>query len=69
MPGDPGSRRHFVPVHEHFDLRIAVQARTWELRPASDALDARWFALDEVPGCATDESVQRAHRKLLAAVG
>jgi len=58
--------REGEPAHEHFDLRILLRARTLDLRPASDAGDARWVKIAEVVGLEieTDASVLRAIAKL-----
>lgn len=54
------------PAHRHFDLRFLFRARSRALVAGDDAVAARWVPLDEVPTVGTDESVLRAHRKLLA---
>jgi 8-oxo-dGTP pyrophosphatase MutT (NUDIX family) len=52
------------PAHQHFDVRVLLQARSGELSAGSDALAARWVPLAEVETIETDESVMRAVRKL-----
>jgi 8-oxo-dGTP pyrophosphatase MutT (NUDIX family) len=54
------------PAHQHFDVRVLLQAHTTTFAAGSDALDARWVRLDEVHAVETDESVMRAVRKLRA---
>ncbi len=66
IPPNPGKGE---PAHEHFDVRVALQATTWEFEAGSDAQAARWVRLADVNDIATDESVRRALRKLRAAVG
>ncbi len=52
------------PAHQHFDVRVLLQARTRDFAAGSDALAARWVPLAEVHEVETDESVLRAVRKL-----
>ena len=52
------------PPHEHFDLRFVFHSAKTRLRPASDALDARWVSFEEVKTLESDDSVRRAVRKL-----
>ncbi len=67
------------PAHQHFDVRFLFRALTRDVRPGSDAKDARWIPLAEfahggadahtfsAPGqtlVQSDESVLRAVRKL-----
>ena len=52
------------PAHEHFDVRFLFEAPVADVRAATDAVDARWVALTDVPAIATDASVLRAVRKL-----
>jgi 8-oxo-dGTP pyrophosphatase MutT (NUDIX family) len=52
------------PAHLHFDLRVHLRAVSWELRPGSDVLGARWVPLAEVGAEDSDESVLRAVRRL-----
>ncbi len=54
------------PAHQHFDVRVLLQATTREFAAGSDALAAQWVALDAVESIDTDESVMRAVRKLRA---
>ena len=65
----PANPRKGEPAHEHFDVRVALRATTWEFEAGSDAQAARWVPLAQVDEIATDESVRRALRKLRAAVG
>ena len=53
------------PGHEHFDVRFLFRAASRDFVAGSDALDARWVPLAEVASAGTDESVERAVRKLL----
>lgn len=55
-----------APEHLHFDVRYLCRARSRVLRPATDALDARWAPLDELDSIERDESVARAVRRLRA---
>ena len=64
----PPNPKKGEPAHEHFDVRVALRAGSWEFAAGSDAQDARWVALGEVDDIATDESVRRALRKLRAAL-
>lgn len=64
----PPNDKKGEPAHEHFDVRVALRAASWEFAAGSDAQDARWVALGEVDDIATDESVRRALRKLRAAL-
>lgn len=52
------------PAHQHFDVRVLLRSHRDGLAAATDALDARWFALPEIHLVETDESVMRAVRKL-----
>ena len=58
LKGDPG--------HAHFDVRFAFVSRSLDFRAGSDAKDARWVRLEDVPDAGTDDSVLRAVRKLTA---
>ncbi len=60
----PPNPRKGEPAHEHFDVRIALRATTWEFEAGSDAQAARWVPLHEVGAIGTDESVRRALRTL-----
>ena len=60
----PPNPKRGEPAHEHFDVRIALRARTWTAMAGSDALSTRWVPLDEVAEIGTDESVRRAARTL-----
>jgi len=59
-----GKDRLAEPSHEHFDLRFVFHSRKTRLRPASDAVDARWIPFDEVDRLGAGESLRRAVRKL-----
>lgn len=61
----PPNPKRAEPAHEHFDARVLLQARTFAVAAATDALAARWVPFAEVPAAGTDESVLRALRKLL----
>jgi 8-oxo-dGTP pyrophosphatase MutT (NUDIX family) len=52
------------PEHEHFDLRVLLVARSLEFAAGDEVLGARWVALADMPRMTTDESVQRAVRKI-----
>jgi 8-oxo-dGTP pyrophosphatase MutT (NUDIX family) len=54
------------PTHRHFDARILLQARHWDFKAGSDALDGKWVPLREVNAVESDESVMRAVSKLLS---
>ena len=62
----PANPRKGEPAHEHFDVRILLRARSWEMAADSDAKDARWVPLGEVTDSGTDDSVMRAVRRLTA---
>jgi 8-oxo-dGTP pyrophosphatase MutT (NUDIX family) len=53
-----------APRHRHYDVRFAFLAKALSHRAGSDALDARWVALDQLSQVQSDESVMRAVRKL-----
>ncbi len=52
------------PRHHHFDVRYLFRARTHQLTAASDALAARWVALEQVANQNSDASVMRAVSRL-----
>jgi 8-oxo-dGTP pyrophosphatase MutT (NUDIX family) len=54
------------PVHEHFDVRFVFHAASEELRPGSDALEARWVGFAEVSTLESDDSVRRAVATLMS---
>lgn len=62
----PPNTKKGEPAHEHFDVRYCFWALDESFEAASDALDAKWVALDEVDSLQSDESVVRAIRKLKA---
>lgn len=64
----PANPRKAEAAHEHFDVRVALHAQTWEFAAGSDALAARWVPLADVDAIATDESVRRALRTLRSAL-
>ena len=61
IPARPGQ-----PEHRHFDVRFLFVSPTHAVRPASDAIDARWAPLDAVDLIHSDDSVMRAVRRLSA---
>jgi 8-oxo-dGTP pyrophosphatase MutT (NUDIX family) len=62
----PIPARRDEPAHEHFDVRFRFTARSRALRASDEVEGARWVPLSEVHTLASDESVQRAVRKLTA---
>ena len=52
------------PPHEHFDVRFCFQSPTRSIVTNDEVVDARWAALTQIEQLTTDESVQRAVRKL-----
>lgn len=60
----PIPERRGAPAHEHFDLRYVFTAHDDAYSAGSDAVAARWVPLAEVHAIESDESVQRAVRKL-----
>jgi len=54
------------PEHEHFDVRFLFRAGHRSLREGEEVKGARWVPLDGVARLHSDESVQRAMRKLRA---
>lgn len=61
----PANPRKGEGAHQHHDIRVLFRARDRDARAGSDALDARWVALDQVEDAGTDDSVRRAVRKLM----
>ncbi len=61
----PANPRRGEAAHAHYDVRVLFRALSDDFEAGSDALDARWVALDEVMGLDTDESVRRAVRKIM----
>ena len=59
IPARPGE-----PAHEHFDLRFLFVGRTREFAASDEVAGARWVPLAELASVTTDESVQRAARKI-----
>ena len=57
------------PAHKHFDVRVLLEAQSLEAEAGSDAQAAKWVPLDEVSSIESDESVQRAVRKIKARLG
>lgn len=53
-------------AHEHFDVRFVFTARSMDFVVSDEVAGARWVPLAGVRALASDESVQRAVRKLLA---
>lgn len=64
----PPNPKRGEPAHEHFDLRYLLEAKSDRVVAASDALAARWAAIEELAS-AEDASVARAAAKLAAAAG
>lgn len=60
----PANPKKGEPAHEHFDVRVLFRAPDLAFSAGSDALAAKWVALDRVESIDTDESVMRAVRKL-----
>jgi 8-oxo-dGTP pyrophosphatase MutT (NUDIX family) len=52
------------PAHEHFDVRFLFRAQRTDVRADSDAMDARFFPLEQFAAQHTDASVLRALEKL-----
>ena len=52
------------PPHQHFDVRFAFRTTQRNATPRSDALAARWLALDAVGSVQSDRSVMRAVERL-----
>lgn len=52
------------PAHEHFDVRFLFRAHDLRFSPGSDAKEARWVSLDEVPTAHSDASVMRAVERI-----
>jgi 8-oxo-dGTP pyrophosphatase MutT (NUDIX family) len=65
----PIPARRDEPAHEHFDVRFRFTARSRALRASDEVEGVRWVPLSEVHSLASDESVQRAVRKLTARPG
>jgi len=61
----PAGLKRGEPAHNHFDVRFAFRARTRDVTAATDAKDARWFALDGLADVNTDASVRRAAARIL----
>lgn len=60
----PANPKKNEPPHEHFDLRFLFRAAHTNATAGSDALAVRWVALSDIKHETSDESVQRAARKL-----
>ena len=56
--------RKSEPAHEHFDVRYLFRAPSLEFRASDEVAAAKWAPLDRIEQLTTDESVQRAVRKL-----
>ncbi len=52
------------PGHRHYDVRFLFEAADLLVQPADDAVQAQWVELSAVSGIDSDESVQRAVRKI-----
>jgi 8-oxo-dGTP pyrophosphatase MutT (NUDIX family) len=63
----PIPARPTEPAHHHFDVRFLLTACSRDLVVSDEVADARWMPLTEVHTVASDESVQRCVRKILAA--
>jgi len=61
--------RRTEPEHQHFDVRFLFRAPTFDFEAGSDALAARWVALEQVQEVESDASVMRAVGKLMGARG
>src|SRR5262249_17129726 len=53
-----------APAHEHFDVRFLFRAPSRAFAASDEVLNAKWVTLAEIERSDTDESVQRAVRKL-----
>jgi 8-oxo-dGTP pyrophosphatase MutT (NUDIX family) len=56
--------RKSEPRHLHFDFRYLFEIPVGKTHPASDALEARWFTLDEALALELDEGLKRMIGKL-----
>lgn len=54
------------PPHKHFDLRFLALVDDVELKPASDAADARWFTRSELSSVGVDAGLRRMADKAVA---
>jgi 8-oxo-dGTP pyrophosphatase MutT (NUDIX family) len=62
------------PKHQHFDLRVLLQAETEQIAAGVDVADACWFSIEKLAtsagpladGLDTDHSVREVARRLLA---
>jgi 8-oxo-dGTP pyrophosphatase MutT (NUDIX family) len=52
------------PAHEHFDVRSAFVAGTWDVAAGDGVDESKWFDLDQLPG--SDPSLIRPVSKLRA---
>ena len=52
------------PEHQHYDLRFAFVAQTWDIQAASDAKAAQWVPLDEFDPAQSDASVAESINRL-----
>jgi 8-oxo-dGTP pyrophosphatase MutT (NUDIX family) len=64
IPERPGE-----PRHEHFDLRFLFVPASREFAAGDEVGAARWVPLAELAAVTTDESVQRAARKIPFVLG
>jgi 8-oxo-dGTP pyrophosphatase MutT (NUDIX family) len=54
------------PLHDHYDVRFALQAGESEAyRVSEESLDLKWVALDAISNYAREESILRMARKWL----
>lgn len=58
-------QRKNEPPHEHFDVRFCFHGPTRTFVAGDEVTEARWAPLTQIDQLTTDESVQRAIRKLL----
>ena len=61
----PPNTKKSQPAHQHYDLRFAFVAQTWDMKAASDAKAAEWVALDDFDVHRSDASVAESIRRLL----
>ena len=61
VPAHPGKGH---PAHQHYDLRFAFVAQTWDIQAASDAKAAQWVSLDDFDPAQSDESVAESINRL-----
>ncbi len=64
LDAHPIPSRRSEPPHTHFNVVYAFRARSLEIVPAPEVLDARWQPLDEVAALTSDRAVLRGVAKL-----